>query len=79
MRKKELLGKKTLAVFLASAMVLSLAGCGGGDGKGSGNEDDVATGSQTEGDTVSADPAGSAAAKTGRPYWSNSVRFQKMP
>lgn len=60
MRKKELLGKKTLAVFLASAMVLSLAGCGGGDGKGSGNEDDVATGSQTEGDTVSADPAGSA-------------------
>ena len=49
MRKKNVAGKKAMAVLMAATMVLSVAGCGGSGDNDNGNQGDVETGNQNAG------------------------------
>ncbi|MBD5466861.1 MAG: hypothetical protein HDR21_01775 [Lachnospiraceae bacterium] len=68
MRKKNVAGKKAMAVLMAATMVLSVAGCGGSGDNDNGNQGDVETGNQNAGgDQTDAqdDGAGNAADSQG--------------
>ncbi len=68
MRKKSLAGKKAMAVLMAAAMMLSVAGCGGSGNNDNENQGDVETGNQNAGDDQTGaqdDGAGNAADSQG--------------